>query len=87
MISENSTPSTQAMAFSWFAFFGNVGIFTGTLLGGLADPANHYPSVFGKIQLFLDYPYALPTLIGGGLVFLGVIASVFFVQEVSSGKQ
>ena len=29
MISENSTKKTQARAFSWFAFFGNLGIFAG----------------------------------------------------------
>ena len=29
MISENSTKKTQARAFSWFAFFGNLGIFFG----------------------------------------------------------
>lgn len=33
MISENSTPQTQARAFSFFAFSGNVGIFLGPVLG------------------------------------------------------
>lgn len=33
MITENSTPKTQARAFSFFAFSGNVGIFLGPLLG------------------------------------------------------
>lgn len=33
MISENSTPSTQARAFSFFAFSGNLGIFLGSIIG------------------------------------------------------
>jgi len=35
MITENSTPRTQARAFSFFAFSSNVGIFLGPLLGKL----------------------------------------------------
>jgi hypothetical protein len=35
MISENSTKKTQAKAFSYFAFAGNLGIFAGPLLGML----------------------------------------------------
>jgi MFS-type transporter involved in bile tolerance (Atg22 family) len=33
MMTENSTPRTQARAFSFFAFSGNVGIFLGPLIG------------------------------------------------------
>lgn len=33
MITENSTKKTQARAFSYFAFAGNLGIFTGPLIG------------------------------------------------------
>jgi len=33
MLSENSTPKTQARAFSWFAFTSNCGIFVGPLIG------------------------------------------------------
>ncbi|KAG8425978.1 hypothetical protein J3459_008577 [Metarhizium acridum] len=35
MIGDHSTPETQAVAFSWFAFAGNVGIFLGQLLAVL----------------------------------------------------
>lgn len=33
MITENSTKKTQARAFSYFAFFGNIGIFVGPFIG------------------------------------------------------
>jgi hypothetical protein len=38
MLSENSTYKTQARAFSWFAFSGNVGIFLGPVIGEQASP-------------------------------------------------
>ncbi|KAK2028550.1 major facilitator superfamily transporter [Colletotrichum zoysiae] len=81
MIAEHSTPKTQARAFSWFAFSGNLGIFIGPLLGGaLADPVHQYPGVF-KSRFFLEYPYALPSFVIG---FLGLTAAVIcflFVEE------
>src|ERR1700753_3983923 len=82
MITENSAPKTQAKAFSLFAFFGNVGIFLGVLLGGFADPAKQYPKVFGNIKFFLDYPYAAPTIVSGILVLSALFVTIFFVEEV-----
>ncbi|KGO64747.1 Tetracycline resistance protein, TetA/multidrug resistance protein MdtG [Penicillium italicum] len=82
MVAEHSTPSTQARAFSWFAFSGNLGIFLGPLLGGaLADPVRQYPGVFGAVGFFEKYPYALSSLV---VAFIGGTASVssaFFVEE------
>jgi MFS family permease len=83
MFSEMSTPSTQARAFSYFAFAGNVGIFLGPLIGGLAKPAEQYPSVFGNIQFFKDFPYLLPTMVAGGLSIIAVLTVAFLVEEVS----
>lgn len=64
MLSEISTQRTQAAAFSWFAFSGNLGIFLGPLVGGsLADPAHQYPRFLGHVQFFIDYPYALSSFV------------------------
>jgi predicted MFS family arabinose efflux permease len=82
MIGENSSPKTQAMAFSLFSFFRNLGIFGGTLIGGLAKPAEQYDSVFGGIWFFERFPYALPTMIAGLVVLASFLLSVFAVQEV-----
>jgi MFS family permease len=77
MISELSTPETQAKAFSWFAFGGNVGIFLGPLIGGaLADPAYQFPRAFGNVQFFIDYPYALQGFVVGAFSFTGCITSI-----------
>lgn len=82
MLTEVSTPRTQALAFSWFAFSGNIGIFLGPLLGGaLADPAHQYPRLFGHVQFFLDYPYAVASFVIAGLGVVSVLTSSLFVQE------
>ncbi|KAK8009682.1 hypothetical protein PG989_000615 [Apiospora arundinis] len=82
MISEHSTPRTQARSFSFFAFAGNVGITVGPLLGGvLADPAQQYPNVFGGIRFFEQYPYALPSFAVGVVGLTAVLTSAFFVEE------
>ena len=82
MISEHSNAKTQARAFSWFAFSGNVGMFLGPLLGGaLADPARQYGGVFGKDRFFGDFPYALPTMVTGIVGATAVLTSATFVEE------
>lgn len=82
MISEHSTSKTQARAFSWFAFTGNMGILFGPLIGGaLADPATQYPRAFGNVQFFIDYPYALPSIVVGVLGLSAVVVTALFVDE------
>ena len=82
MISEHSNAKTQARAFSWFAFAGNVGLFLGPLLGGaFADPAKQYGGIFAKGQFFKDFPYALATMVTGIVGASAVLASVFFIEE------
>lgn len=82
MISEHSTAKTQARAFSWFAFSGNLGIFFGPLIGGaLADPAGQYPGLFGNIQFFKDYPYALPSFAVGVIGVTAVLVTAFLAEE------
>ncbi|MCJ1225831.1 hypothetical protein MMC12_002480 [Toensbergia leucococca] len=82
MISENSTPKTQAQAFSFFMFTGNMGIFIGPLIGGsLSNPADQYPRVFGQIHFFKNYPYALATAVTGTVAASAAIVSALFVKE------
>ncbi|KAJ5159118.1 uncharacterized protein N7500_008769 [Penicillium coprophilum] len=82
MVAEHSTPSTQARAFSWFAFSGNLGIFLGPLLGGaLADPVRQYPGAFGTGSFFEKYPYALSSLVVAMVGATAAISSACFVDE------
>ncbi|KND86769.1 putative peptide/nitrate transporter [Tolypocladium ophioglossoides CBS 100239] len=88
MIGDHSTPETQAMAFSWFAFASNVGIFLGPLIGGvLADPADQYPGLFGGIQFFTDYPYALSGFVVGAISATGAITSALFLEETLKKRE
>ncbi|KAJ8113661.1 hypothetical protein OPT61_g4258 [Boeremia exigua] len=81
MFSENSTKHTQARAFAYFAFAGNLGILTGPLLGGIFErPAEKYPRVFGY-QFFRDYPYILPGLIVSAFTLSAALTTVLFVKE------
>jgi MFS family permease len=82
MFSENSTPKTQARAFSFFGFAGNIGIFVGPLIGGLARPVEQYPKLFAGNKFFTDYPYLLPTMITGAIALLAAIFVALFVKEV-----
>lgn len=82
MISEHSTPETQARAFSWFAFAGNVGIFIGPLVGGpLSDPIRQYPGLFKGIDFFERYPYALAGMAVAAISLTSAITSALFLEE------
>ncbi|KAI6783982.1 uncharacterized protein J7T54_001858 [Emericellopsis cladophorae] len=82
MIAEHSNAETQARAFSWFAFAGNVGIFIGPIVGGtLASPAEQYPDTFGRWQFFTDYPYALPSVACGAICATAVLVLALGLEE------
>ncbi|KAJ5999781.1 hypothetical protein N7481_000190 [Penicillium waksmanii] len=82
MVAEHSTRKTQARAFSWFAFSGNLGIFLGPLLGGaLADPVRQFPRVFGSNHFLKVYPYALSSLVVATIGATAAISSALFIKE------
>ncbi len=82
MIAEHSTARTQATAFSWFAFSGNLGIFLGPLVGGaLADPVSQYPGLFAGIPFFVQFPYALSSFAVAGIGAVATVTSALFVKE------
>ncbi|KAF9732049.1 hypothetical protein PMIN07_008208 [Paraphaeosphaeria minitans] len=82
MLTENSTKATQARVFSYFAFAGNIGIFVGPLIGGaLERPAVKFPSIFGHVQFFNDYPYALPGFVCSLVGLSAAVLVTFNVRE------
>lgn len=87
MLAENSTRQTQAQIFSWFAVAGNLGIFLGPLIGGaLSDPAHQYQRVFGHVEFFKHYPYALATFVCGALGLIMAATVLLFVDETLKVK-
>lgn len=87
LFSENSTPKTQARAFSLYAVAGNMGIFLGPFIGGIfAEPVTQYPKVFGNSELFRQYPYALATMVSGAFGLSATLLSIFFLKETLQKK-
>ncbi|KAK9897879.1 MFS general substrate transporter [Cystobasidium minutum MCA 4210] len=82
MVSEISTPKTQARAFSLFAFSGNISILLSPLMGGLlAKPADNF-ALFRHVKLFQAYPYLLPCMVTGSLALLAATINLIFLKEV-----
>ncbi|RFU75775.1 hypothetical protein TARUN_6534 [Trichoderma arundinaceum] len=82
MLSDHTTSETQAVAFSWFAFANNVGIFLGPIIGGtLADPAEQFPGLFGGIPLFEKYPYILAGVAITFVNLISIVLSIFYLEE------
>lgn len=88
MISENSTPKTQAQSFSYFAFTGNLGIFLGPLVGGFfVNPAQEFPHLFGKSKFLIEYPFALPMFIASAIGLSAAILCSLFLKETLKLKE
>lgn len=77
----------QQRAFVLLPMTFNIGVIIGPILGGLlADPANSYPNVFGKIELFHRLPYVLPNLVSAFFLLSAVTAAFLFLEEVSGAS-
>ncbi|CAI6333735.1 unnamed protein product [Periconia digitata] len=82
MLSENSTPKTQARIFSYFAFARNLGLLLGPIIGGAFEhPADKFPSMFGRAQFFHDFPYALPGFVSALVPLTATFSSSIFIKE------
>ncbi|KAL7920926.1 major facilitator superfamily domain-containing protein [Trichoderma austrokoningii] len=82
MLSDHTTAETQAVAFSWFAFANNVGIFLGPIIGGvLADPAEQFPALFGGVRLLEDYPYILAGAAITACSVVSIVLSMLYLEE------
>ena len=58
--------------FAW-----GMGGVAGAIVGGAFEsPAEHYPGLFGNVELFKYYPYLLPCLIASSVTFIGAILSL-----------
>ncbi|EMR83184.1 putative major facilitator superfamily transporter protein [Botrytis cinerea BcDW1] len=88
MISENSTKKTQARAFSYFSVAGNLGILFGPMIGGaMSEPAKQYPSLFGGVKFFEEFPFALPTICTGLFALSSTLVATFYIKETLGKKK
>lgn len=51
--------------------------------GYLAKPADQYPSVFGHVRFFHEYPYFLPCAVGGAFNLAATVVGFLFLEEAS----
>ncbi|KAF8306022.1 major facilitator superfamily MFS-1 [Clavulina sp. PMI_390] len=71
-------PSNESRAYGIMGFSWGLGGVAGAIIGGsFESPAKNWPTTFGKIPLFVHYPYLLPTIIAASILLLGAILSLF----------
>lgn len=73
-----SDPSNEGRAYAILGFCWGLGGVAGAIVGGAFEsPAQKWPNVFGKLPLFVKYPYLLPTSIAASVTLAGAILSLF----------
>jgi MFS family permease len=82
MLSEISTPKTQARYFSYFAFATSLGAVLGPLTGGgLIEFTKNHLARFSSF--WLEYPYSLPGMVCGVVILIVTVLNSLFLDEVS----
>ncbi|KAM0188543.1 hypothetical protein ACHAPI_010568 [Fusarium lateritium] len=78
----------QPRAFSIMPIVWSLGSIIGPAFGGFfAEPAEQYPKIFGHIEFFKRFPYALPNLILTIFFLLSVTVATLFLHETLPSKK
>lgn len=84
-LSEVCSDKHTAKAFSYIGLSNGVGRIFGPALGGLlSEPARKYS--WGKIELFVTFPFLLPCLAAAGITVVTAIMTHFFLKETLTKK-
>ncbi|KAH6906801.1 major facilitator superfamily domain-containing protein [Coprinopsis sp. MPI-PUGE-AT-0042] len=71
-------PSNEGRAYAILGFCWGFGGVAGAIVGGSFErPADKWPGFFGKIPLFVDYPYLLPCAVAAGIMAIGSLLGCF----------
>ncbi|KAK2467256.1 hypothetical protein APHAL10511_000805 [Amanita phalloides] len=85
VISEITDSTNIADAFSFTPVVWTSGVTIGPFIGGiLAQPADRWPGVFGKLVYFRSHPYFLPCLAASFLAFSIFLTSLIALRETLS---
>ncbi|KAK4447860.1 major facilitator superfamily domain-containing protein [Podospora aff. communis PSN243] len=77
----------QSRAFLLMPMTFNIGVIIGPILGGiLSDPARSYPSLFGDVEFFKQYPYAAPNLLSAFFLLSAMAAIWLFLEETLDSR-
>ncbi|KAI5923148.1 major facilitator superfamily transporter [Camillea tinctor] len=72
----------QKRAFVILPMTYNIGVVIGPILGGiLSDPAGSYPSLFGQVEFFRKYPWALANLVSAFYLVISSILCWLMLEE------
>ena len=78
----------QPKAFSVMPLVWTIGSIFGPGFGGaLANPAARYPKIFGNIEFFKTFPFALPNLAASLFFLVGLAAGILFLKETLETKR
>ena len=71
----------QPKAFSLMPLVWSIGSVFGPAFGGFfARPADQYPNVFGNIEYFKKFPFALPNLLACCIFFISFTTGLLFLR-------
>ncbi|KAL8392170.1 hypothetical protein RB595_002381 [Gaeumannomyces hyphopodioides] len=77
----------QSRAFLLLPLTFNIGTIIGPMLGGqLADLAKAYPDVFGRIDFFVKYPFALPNIVSAFVLLCGLLSAWLCLEETLDAR-
>ncbi|TLS29344.1 hypothetical protein PpBr36_01550 [Pyricularia pennisetigena] len=77
----------QSRAFILLPMTFNIGVTIGPSIGGmLSDLAGSYPNTFGKVPLFVNFPYAAPNLFSAFILFCGITFTWLCLEETLDSR-
>ncbi|KAH7635046.1 hypothetical protein SMAC4_02839 [Sordaria macrospora] len=78
----------QPKAFSLMPLVWSIGSVFGPAFGGFfAQPAEQYPSLFGNIEFFKKYPFALPNFVACIIFFISLMTGLLFLRETLESRR
>ncbi|KAL8842930.1 MAG: hypothetical protein Q9170_000334 [Blastenia crenularia] len=78
----------QPSAYAIMPFVWSFGSILGPLIGGtLAEPCKNYPELFARGTLFDRYPFLLPNLVCAGVLVIGILVGILFLEETHQEKK
>ncbi|EJU00149.1 MFS general substrate transporter [Dacryopinax primogenitus] len=88
VLGEVTDATNQARAFSFLSPAWAIGSIIAPIIGGfLSKPAESFPDIFGNVQLFKTFSYALPCIAGAALTSTGLFVGIFVLKETLPTKK
>lgn len=84
VVAEATDSTNRARAFGGIPLVWAIGVTIGPFIGGFfANPADHWPALFGRYRYLVTHPYFLPCAVMGTMVFIIFIIVYIGLRETS----